>query len=262
MECVRRADKIKFPVYLSTGQEYIPAVVADVFSDIPARQVFIQHRGHSTYLCFGGDMGALVLELLGRYSGCAQGMGGSASIHSKEANIYGHDGLLGSNVPIAVGACFANRVPTICFLGDAAIEEDYALSALGWAATKQLPILFVVEDNNLSILTEKSVRRSWRVVDVAAAFGIRSYDVPDDPEDLWRALPKTPRTLRELRVPWLVNVHTTRMRWHAGVGVDDQNAFDRHRAVGTKLYSEWQIGQIEQEYEKQVRETWERHLGT
>ena len=45
-------------------------------------------------------------------------------------------------------------------------EEDYVLSALGWAATKNLPILFVVEDNNLSILTEKKVRRVWEMDDV------------------------------------------------------------------------------------------------
>ena len=40
-------------------------------------------------------------------------------------------------------------------MGDASAEEDYALGALGWASTKELPILFIVEDNNLSILTEK-----------------------------------------------------------------------------------------------------------
>ena len=40
-------------------------------------------------------------------------------------------------------------------MGDASAEEDYVLGALGWAATKKLPILFIVEDNNLSILTEK-----------------------------------------------------------------------------------------------------------
>ena len=41
------------------------------------------------------------------------------------------------------------------FLGDASAEEDYVLTSLGWASTKKLPILFIVEDNNLSILTEK-----------------------------------------------------------------------------------------------------------
>ena len=39
-------------------------------------------------------------------------------------------------------------------MGDAS-RKDYVLGALGWASAKKLPILFIVEDNNLSILTEK-----------------------------------------------------------------------------------------------------------
>ena len=105
--------------------------------------LFGQHRCHSIYLAFGGDKKKLVDELLGRKSGCTKGMGGSASIHSKDINMYGHDGLMGSNGPIGVGACFATGKPTIIFLGDAAAEEDYVLGSLGWASTKNIPLLTV-----------------------------------------------------------------------------------------------------------------------
>ena len=64
---------------------------------------------------------------------------------------------MGSQVPIAIGACYASKKPTIVFLGDASAEEDYVLAALGWASFKKLPILFVVEDNNMSIKTEKKL---------------------------------------------------------------------------------------------------------
>ena len=49
-------DKIiKFPVYLSAGQEFIAATVAQKMSEINVEpDIFIQHRGHSTYLAFGG----------------------------------------------------------------------------------------------------------------------------------------------------------------------------------------------------------------
>ena len=82
-------------------------------------------------------------------------MGGSASIYSKKIKMYGHDGHMGTQVPIGIGACFTSKKPTIVFMGDASAEEDYVLGALGWASVKKLPILFIVEDNNLSILTEK-----------------------------------------------------------------------------------------------------------
>ena len=62
--------------------------------------------------------------------------------------MYGHDGLMGSNGPIGVGACYASKKPTIIFLGDAAVEEDYVLGAMGWASKKNLPLIFIIEDNN------------------------------------------------------------------------------------------------------------------
>ena len=108
-------------------------------------------------------------------------MGGSASIHSKEINMFGHDGLMGSNGPIGVGACFASNKPTIVFLGDAVAEEDYVLGGLGYASTKNIPLLTVVEDNNFSILTEKKVRRNWEISDVAKSFKMESYNLNDDP---------------------------------------------------------------------------------
>ena len=48
---------------------------------------------------------------------------------------------MGNQIPIAVGSCFASRNQTIAFVGDSAAEEDYVFSAIGWAATKKLPIL-------------------------------------------------------------------------------------------------------------------------
>ena len=82
---------IKFPTYLSSGQEFISATIAQGMEDRNIDPtIFIQHRGHSTYLAFEGDVVELIDELLGRESGCANGMGGSASIQCKEKNIYFH----------------------------------------------------------------------------------------------------------------------------------------------------------------------------
>ena len=75
---------IKYPVYLSAGQEYIASSLAAIYEEFSVEpDIFIQHRGHSTYLAFG-DVNLLIKELLGHKDGCANGMGGSASIQSKE----------------------------------------------------------------------------------------------------------------------------------------------------------------------------------
>tara|TARA_A100000172_G_scaffold72559_1_gene53725 strand:- start:30 stop:863 length:834 start_codon:yes stop_codon:yes gene_type:complete len=247
-------DKVfKFPIYLSAGQEYISASIAEVMREKGVDpNIFIQHRGHSTYLAFDAPTTELIDELLGRPSGCAGGMGGSASIHSVPKNIFGHDGLMGSQVPIAVGHCYKTQHPTIVYMGDASAEEDYVLGALGWASTKNLPILFVVEDNNLSILTEKKVRRNWEMHDVAEAFNMRGLDIDDDPVNIRDALESV------FEGPLLLNVRTHRKFWHSGAGIDDVNTFDRYELEMTELGSEAE--RIHEDTKNRVEELWLKQL--
>ena len=152
-------------------------------------------------------------------------MGGSASINSKKINMYGHDGLMGSNGPVGVGACYATKKPTIIFLGDAAAEEDYVLGALGWASTKKLPILFIVEDNNLSILTEKKIRRNWNMHEVAKSFKMKAFNISDDPKEIFKYQKFF------FKEPMLLNINTNRLFWHSGAGIDSDKIFDRYKSL-------------------------------
>ena len=242
---------IKFPVYLSGGQEYIPSTIHSIFENKNIdTNLFIQHRGHSHYLSKGADVTQLIDELLGKKEGCANGMGGSASIHSREKNIFGHDGLMGSQVPIAVGHCYETRKPTIVVIGDASAEEDYVLGALGWASTKNLPILFVVEDNNLSILTEKKVRRNWEMDDVAKAFKMKGYNISDDPLEIYSILGNY-----NFDYPMLLNINTIRKYWHSGAGTDGEY-FDRYQDEMGKLGKEaFEIDKAQKENIKKLLQT-------
>ena len=244
---------ISIPSYLSVGQEFISATIAQLVEDIGVEpDIFIQHRGHGTYLSFGGDVIQLIDELLGKKTGCANGMGGSASIQSIEKNIYGHDGMMGSQVPIAVGSCYATKRPTIVFMGDSSAEEDYVFSSIGWAATKNLPILFVVEDNNLSILTEKSVRRSWKIDEVAKGFGVTGVNLLDSPFDIRNYFKDV------FKKPILLNINTIRKYWHAGAGIDNPKVFDRYEDEMKQIGNE--AKKIHEENKKLVTELWEKQL--
>ena len=223
---------IKLPVYLSAGQEFISTTIANILSQKKIKPlIFAQHRAHSTYLSFGGSIIQLIDELLGKKSGCAYGMGGSASIHSKNIAMYGHDGHMGTQAPIGVGACFASKKPTIVFLGDASAEEDYVLGALGWASTKNLPILFIVEDNNFSILTKKEVRRNWDMHKVAKSFNLIGFNINDDPLEIFK------HSENFFQKPMLLNINTNRLFWHSGAGQDSKTTFDRYSVMKKKLNS-------------------------
>jgi pyruvate dehydrogenase E1 component alpha subunit len=243
---------IKFPVYLSAGQESTPCSIATYCEKINVNpNVFIQHRGHSIYLSFEASPEKLIDELLGLESGCSYGMGGSASIQSIEKNIFGHDGLMGSQVPIAVGHCYQTKHPTVVFMGDASSEEDYVGSAIGWASTKKLPILFVIEDNNLSILTEKKVRRNWNMHDLGRAYKVESYDIDDDPSTIANHM------MNVFKKPLLLNINTVRKYWHSGAGIDG-DYFDRYEWLKKSLQINTSI--IDAKNKNKVEALWQSRL--
>tara|TARA_Y100001970_G_scaffold293447_1_gene440267 strand:+ start:1816 stop:2652 length:837 start_codon:yes stop_codon:yes gene_type:complete len=245
--------KISIPTYVSAGQEFIAASMATICEDLKIKPlIFGQHRCHSIYISFGGNIVKLIDELLGRESGCTRGMGGSASIGSKEINMFGHDGLMGSNGPIGVGACFATNKPTIVFLGDAAAEEDYVLGGLGWASTKNIPLITVVEDNNLSILTEKKVRRNWEMADVAKSFKMQGYNIKDDPMEILK------NSEVFFKKPCLLNINTNRIYWHAGSGKDADDTFDRYE-IEKKIIG-MEAVEIDKKIKEKVDNLWKKQL--
>ena len=248
-----KEKKITIPTYVSAGQEFISASMATICEDLKIKPwIFGQHRCHSIYISFGGDKSKLIDELLGKKTGCNRGMGGSASISSKEINMFGHDGLMGSNGPIGVGACFATNHPTIVFLGDAAAEEDYVLGGLGWASTKNIPLITIVEDNNMSILTEKKVRRNWEMSDVARSFKMQGYNIDDDPVDLLKY------SEVYFKKPCLLNINTNRIYWHAGSGKDSEDTFDRYEKEKKRLGEDAEV--IDKKIKEQIKNLWQKQL--
>lgn len=241
-----------FPVYLSLGQEAISAGLSLVLPQSFKR--FAQHRCHDVYICWGGDMRALRDELLGLPSGCAKGMGGSASIHSPETGLFGHDGLLGTQIPIAVGYALGKKQTTLAIMGDAAAEEGYVIGAMGEAVTKKASVFFICYDNNLSLLTEIKVRRSWSIIDEAQAKGMPALDITNDP---W--LVAHYAKLLSKQLPAFLNIRTCRELWHAGSGCDGPPEWNRYELVKKEMASlglEKETEEIEKETENYIDSIW------
>ncbi len=254
----QQAKDVEALVYLSVGQEAIAAAVATVLGDA---LVLAQHRGHSAYLAFGGRPEPLVDELLGLPSGCCGGMGGSPPVHDLARGIVGHSGLIGDHVPIAAGVALARPDAKVaCFFGDGAAEEDYVLGALGFIASRKLPVLLVCEDNDLSVLTPTVDRRTWELAAVAEGFGLPAVDVADDP---WVVAHWTATFAG--RLPALVNVRTCRELWHVGTGCDGPPEWDRWALVRetlARLGLDADADAIEGEAMLEVERLWDERLRT
>src|SRR3989344_2035923 len=264
---------MKMPVYLSLGQESIPAAISTILKD---PLIFAQHRAHGYYIAFGGNLESLIDELLHRKTGCAKGMGGSASIHSLEKGMYGHDGLMGSQVPIAVGMALGinhtnkkvydslgkniTKKKILAVMGDASAEEDYVIGgAIPWAARHKLPILFICEDNNLSILTEVKVRRNWKTSDVARAYGMNAVEMPDNP---WLIMDYLKKLKYDL--PAFMNIYTVRAIRHQGGKRDggklEWNRFKLTKRELCKIGLEKKMKEIENETREKINKLWESKL--
>ncbi len=258
-ECKKAYDlgKMRCPVYLSIGQESIASTLSECFKP---DMIFGQHRAHSHYIAYGGFLPKLVDELLGRETGCNRGRAGSPGIQDLSIGMMGHHGHIGENVPIGVGASLGDKSKKImCVFGDGASEEDYVLSALGFAVTHKLPILFICEDNNLSILTEKSVRRSWEISDVAKSMGMNAVNISDNPIEIEKYVNKFKNKL-----PALINCRTCRHLWHAGTGIDGKPKQDRlllyKRYLIKNGFSKNKLNKIENKTKMEAEKLWEKHL--
>lgn len=142
--------------HLHIGQE---ALCAGVGHCIEASDYMISgYRSHTQAIDKGISAKSVMAELFGKVTGCSRGKGGSMHMFSKEHNFLGGHGIVGGQVPLAVGAGFAikyrkERQVVICYLGDAAINQGQALEAFNMAATWNLPVLFIIENNKYGMGT-------------------------------------------------------------------------------------------------------------
>ncbi len=251
VKTAHKLEKTTPLVYLSLGQE---AVAAGIFPGMQNSYVLTQHRGHAHYLAFGGNEIKLVDELIGLETGCCSGKGGSPMIHDIKKKIIGHCGLIGDQVPVANGISLVKKKEKIvCVFGDGAAEEDFVLAALADAATKKLNILFICEDNDLSVLTPTKDRRSWNLSKLVKSIGMKSVDISDNPWVINYWVNKFKNNL-----PALINIRTCRDTWHVGSGRDDNLEWDRYEITKKTLVNLGFINSIKKI--ENINKLWARKL--
>lgn len=255
--CIVKASssgKFSIKIHMSTGQEGVGAAIGEVAWDY---QIFAQHRAMDLYLSLGGPVEAIRDEIMCLDSGCCGGkIGGAFQYFGNGRRLYAHTGFIGENISVGVGAALGNGEKTLCFFGDGAAEEDYALSAYGFAATHRLPVLFLCTDNAFSVLSPIAKRRSWNLVEVAKGFGLQAMELSDDPFTLMHHL-------KRLELPALINCHVCRNYWHAGVGIDAPPPWDRFSMVREALIQrglDQELQRIDAQAKEKMETAWKAYL--
>jgi 2-oxoisovalerate dehydrogenase E1 component len=134
--------------------------------------------------------------------------------------------------PTPKGGDFADEIPplgarglVVCSVGDASVTEGEVAEALQMAALKQLPILYLVQDNGWDISANAKETRAQNAFEYAKGFnGIEAISIDGaNFTESYLAIQKVLVTIRNERRPFLVharvpllNHHTSgvRMEWY------------------------------------------------
>lgn len=219
------SKEARCPCHLGIGQEAIAVGVSQHL--LHTDRVFSNHRSHAHYLALGGTIESLFAEILGKVTGCSKGFGGSMHLLDKSHGFWGSLPIVGGTVPIAVGAALAAKMDggqdiAVSYFGDGTAEEGIVHESLNLASIKQLPILFICENNLYSSHLDITLRQpSDRVARFADAHHIEAVSIDGNDivavSDVSQALIEK---CRKQRQPAFLEVVTYRWRGHVGPSED------------------------------------------
>lgn len=208
--------------HLYIGQEAIAIGVRRALD--PERDYLVNaYRDHGHAIAWGTPPGVVMAELYGKATGAVKGKGGSMHMFDAPRHNYGGHGIVGGQIPLAVGVAFSQRYQkkdgvVVCLFGDAAVNNGAFHESLNMAAVWKLPVVFICENNRYGMGT--SIERSSAVAEVwrrASAYDMRGEAV--DGMDLLAMRDAVARAAAECRPedgkPVLLEARTYRYRGHS-----------------------------------------------
>lgn len=111
----------------------------------------------------------------------------------------------------------AGELPiVICSLGDASVTEGEVSEAFQFAVLKQLPIIYLVQDNNWGISVTASEARAMNAFEFAGGFkGMNRVQVDgSDFEASYQVMKDVCEAVRKQRKPWLVHAQVPLLGHH------------------------------------------------
>ncbi|MBW6465137.1 MAG: hypothetical protein K0B06_01375 [Brevefilum sp.] len=178
---------LKGASHLYAGQEAVAVGAIGALEDHDF--ITSTHRGHG-HAHAHGDSAAqtpeekqehynkMMAEVLGKSGGYCKGKGGSMHIADVAHGNLGATGIVGGNIPVAVGAGLAQKLKktdsvVLCFFGDGASNTGNFHESLNMASLWDLPVVFVVENNLYAMSVPwDNASKLPRISERAKAYGI------------------------------------------------------------------------------------------
>jgi pyruvate dehydrogenase E1 component alpha subunit len=217
---LHRQNKIFGGVYSGAGQEAICTGICAPLQ--PGDFVAPLHRDLGVFLMRGVDPGRLMAQLMGKEDGLSRGKDSGLHGGDLEHGIFGSTSMLGSSLPVAVGAALKFRMKkekniAIAFFGEGAASRGDVHEAMNFAGVHKLPVLFVCENNRFAYSTPLEKQMAIEdVADRAEAYGFPGHVVSGN--DLLAVVALSERLVDRMRRgggPEMVECKTYRFRGHS-----------------------------------------------
>ena len=221
------AGKFQFSYWPMTGQEAIPATIAQLTS---SRDYMVTtYRGIHDQVAKGVNLDGLFAEMLGREDGINKGKGGSPHISDPSSGSMLTTAIVGAGAPIANGLAYAaqsrgeDRV-TIVNFGDGATSIGAIHEAMNLAGVWKLPVIFLCQNNQIGEYTPiPDYTASKDFAGRAAGYGFKGVKIDaTDVANFYREMKGVIEEVRAGNGPIFVEASTFRLGPHAGVG-DSKN---------------------------------------
>jgi pyruvate dehydrogenase E1 component alpha subunit len=206
--------------HLYIGQEAVG--VGAISALRPDDYVLTSYREHGQAIAKGISPEEVMAELFGKAGGCSGGKGGSMHLFDADVNFLGGHAIVGGQIPLSTGVAFASKYRgtdqvTLCFFGEAAVNQGAFHESLNMAQLWKLPCIYMCENNQYGMGT--SLERAMSLSDISrksCAYGLASEFV--DGMDVLAVREATERAIKRARndyLPTLLEVRTYRYMGHS-----------------------------------------------
>jgi|TARA_B110000037_G_scaffold220012_1_gene286590 2-oxoisovalerate dehydrogenase E1 component len=231
-----RQGKMKGTVTVSDGNEGLVAPLA-LMMDKEIDCVSWTHRGMPGHLIWSDHLGDHVCQFLGNSGSPTKGREGNAHHGDPKNRSYpmiSHLGKMPSNV---LGGTDSQRRKGhksigIAFFGDGGSSTGEIHESMNLASVLNIPVIFVIENNNYAYSTPLHEQFTGKLVDRAKGYGMKGIelDVGNIEENLKTFQDAIDET-RETSRPMLIEMHTLRLLGHAG--------YDTLDYIDSELSQKW-----------------------
>ncbi len=184
--------------------------------------VITSYRDHVQAMVAGISPEAVMAELYGKEGGVVKGKGGSMHMFSKEHNFFGGHGIVGGQIGVGTGMAYAQKYKgtdnvTLCFFGEAALNQGMFHESLNMAQLWKLPCIFICENNQYGMGTsQKRAMSLANIAKKAEAYGMIGEFV--DGMDVMAVREATERAIERARKdgsPTLLEIRAYRFMGHS-----------------------------------------------